>query len=147
MITRAALGSQGVTVRFADDKEGFLPLEALELGAEPREVRLPSPYLLEIYLQDGRREELPWDYVRAFVEPEYRLRAQEEARRGKRVLGERLRKLRAAAGLSQGSLANRAGISRVTLARLEAGEQDPHYETLLALARGLGLPLERLLVD
>ncbi len=31
--------------------------------------------------------------------------------------------------------------------KLEAGEQDPHYETLRALAQGLGLPLGRLLVD
>jgi transcriptional regulator with XRE-family HTH domain len=85
--------------------------------------------------------------VRAFVDPEYQAHAQEEGRRGKRLLGERLKRLREEARLSQEALAARSGISRVTIARLEAGEQDPHYETLLALAQGLGLPLERLLVD
>jgi len=35
----------------------------------------------------------------------------------------------------------------VTFARLEAGEQDPRYETLPALARGLGVSLETLLTD
>lgn len=147
MITKAHLTRQGILVRFADDREGLIPLERLELGAEPRELKLPSPYLLEIHLEDGRREELPWDYVRAFVDPEYQAHAQEEGRRGKRLLGERLKRLREEARLSQEALAARSGISRVTIARLEAGEQDPHYETLLALARGLGLPLERLLVD
>jgi len=147
MITRACLTRQGIFVRFADDREGLIPLEELELGAEPREIRLPSPYLLEIHLQDGNREELPWDYVRAFVDSEYRARAQEEGRRGRRLLGERLKRLRGEAGLTQETLAKRSGVSRVTIARLEAGEQDPHYETLCALARGLGLPLERLLVD
>ena len=132
-------------MRFTDDKEGLVPFE--ELGAEPEKVQLPSPYLLEIHLKDGRQEELPWDYVRAFVDPEYRARAQEEGRRGRQLLGERLKRLRGEAGLSQEALAAKSGISRVTITRLEAGEQDPHYETLLALAQGLGLPLERLLVD
>ncbi|MCR4404705.1 MAG: helix-turn-helix domain-containing protein [Candidatus Acetothermia bacterium] len=147
MITRARLTRQGIFVRFADDQEGLIPLEELELGAEPREIQLPSPYLLEVHLKDGRREELPWDYMRAFVDPGYRARAQEEGRRGRQLLGERLKRLRGEAGLSQEALAAKSGLSRVTIARLEAGEQDPHYETLLALARGLGLPLERLLVD
>lgn len=147
MITRARLTRRGIFVRFADDQEGLIPLEELKLEAEPQEIQLPSPYLLELHLKDGRREELPWDYVRAFADPEYRARAQEEDRRGKRLLGERLKRLRGETGLSQEALAAKSGISRVTIARLEAGEQDPHYETLLALARGLGLPLERLLVD
>lgn len=147
MIIRARMTRRGIFVRFADDKEGLIPLEELKLGAEPQEIQLPSPYLLEIQLEDGRREELPWDYARAFIDPEYRARAQEEDRRGKWLLGERLKRLRREAGLSQEVLAKRSGISRVTIARLEAGEQDPHYATLRALARGLGLPLERLLVD
>jgi len=34
-----------------------------------------------------------------------------------------------------------AGIGRVTLVRIEKGEQSPRYETLIALSRALGLPL------
>lgn len=147
MITSARLTPEGIRVRFADEREGLIPFEELELGAEPQEIRLPSPYLLEILLSDGRREELPWDYVRAYLDPEYRKRAEEEGRRGRRLLGGRLKRLRGQKGLSQEALAARSGISRVTIARLEAGEQDPHYETLRALAKGLGLPLERLLVE
>jgi len=147
MIIRARLTGEGILVRFADDREGLIPLEGLGFAAAPQEIRLSSPYVLEIRLSDGSHEELPWDYVRAFVDPEYRERAQEEGRRGRRLLGERLARLRREAGLSQEALAAKSGISRVTIARLEAGERDPHYETLRALAQGLGVPLERLLVD
>lgn len=147
MIICARLTRQGIWVRFADDQEGLLPWRDLHLAAKPKQVQLLSPYLLEIFLEDGQREELPWDYVRALVDPEYRRRAEAEGRRGRRLLGERLKRLRAERGLSQEALAAKAGISRVTIARLEAGEQDPHYETLLALAQGLTVPLEKLLVD
>jgi transcriptional regulator with XRE-family HTH domain len=34
-----------------------------------------------------------------------------------------------------------AGIGRVTLVRLDRGEQSPRYETLVALARVLGRPV------
>ena len=76
-------------------------------------------------------------------------RAREEAgdRRGKSLLAKRLQRLKRDAGLTQEALAVKSGISRVTFARLEAGEQDPRYETLPALARGLGVSLETLLTD
>jgi len=76
-------------------------------------------------------------------------RAREEAgnRRGKSLLGKGLQCLKRDAGLTQEALAVKSGISRVTFARLEAGEQDPRYETLPALARGLGVSLETLLTD
>ena len=149
MITQARLTAEGIWVRFADDREGVIPLAGLGLGGPDSilEIRLPNPYLLEVLLSDGRSEELPWDYVRSFVDPEHRAREEEEAKRGRRLLGERLARLRREAGLTQEELAAKSGVSRVTISRLEAGEQDPHYETLLALARGLGVPLGRLLVD
>ena len=62
-------------------------------------------------------------------------------------MAKRLQRLKRDAGLTQETLAAKSGVSRVTIARLEAGEQDPHYETLLALARGLGVSLETLLTD
>lgn len=145
MMTGAWLTTDGILVRFADEQEGLIPLEELKL--KPKEIRLPSPYVMEVILQDGRVEELPWDYLRAFIDPTHRAQAEAEGRRGRRLFGERLERLRGEAGLSQEALAAKAGISRVTIARLEAGEQDPHYETLLALAQGLGMPLEKLLVD
>jgi len=57
-----------------------------------------------------------------------------------------VRALREAAGLTQEALAAAAGIGRVTLVRLEGGEQSPRYETLLALATALGRPLTDIVV-
>jgi len=54
--------------------------------------------------------------------------------------------MRKAAGITQGGLASAAGIGRVTLVRLERGEQSPRYETLVAIAGALGRPLVEVLV-
>lgn len=48
-----------------------------------------------------------------------------------------LRRLREAAGLSQGDLAERAGLSRIGYRNLEAGGSEPRTSTVLALARAL----------
>jgi transcriptional regulator with XRE-family HTH domain len=49
----------------------------------------------------------------------------------------RLKKFRADSGMTQEALAEKAGISRVFLARLEAGKQDPTLTTLKNLAKAL----------
>ena len=50
----------------------------------------------------------------------------------------RLKTLRKARGMSQEALAERAGISRTYLARLETARQDPTLSTLEKLAKGYG---------
>jgi transcriptional regulator with XRE-family HTH domain len=57
----------------------------------------------------------------------------------------RLRKLRKGRGMSQRELAERAGISREYLTRLEAAQQDPTLGTLEKLAKALGVRMTRLL--
>ena len=49
----------------------------------------------------------------------------------------RLKKFRADRGMTQEALAEKAGISRVYLARLETGKQDPTLTTLKNLAKAL----------
>jgi len=51
--------------------------------------------------------------------------------------------LRFVSGLSQGDLANRAGISRDTISRLERGEH-PRLVTAQALSRALGVDVAHL---
>ncbi len=48
---------------------------------------------------------------------------------------------RKAADLTQQALAERAGLSRMTVQRIEAGQIDPRLSTLLVMARALGLEL------
>lgn len=52
-----------------------------------------------------------------------------------------LEALRRALGLSHEALAQRAGLSRMTVQRTEAGKIDPRLSTLLVLARALGMDL------
>ncbi len=57
-----------------------------------------------------------------------------------------LRKLREAKGLTQGELADRAGLHRVYVTKLETGaETNPTLATLRSLAKALGIPAARLL--
>jgi transcriptional regulator with XRE-family HTH domain len=62
----------------------------------------------------------------------------------KRV-GTRIRRLRKAKAMSQAALAQRAGLTRVYVTRLEAGRQDPSLTTINALAKALGVTVAALL--
>ncbi len=59
-------------------------------------------------------------------------------------LGDRLRELRAARGMSLSELARAAGIGKATLSGLEHGTRNPTLETLYAVAGALGVPLTAL---
>jgi transcriptional regulator with XRE-family HTH domain len=56
-------------------------------------------------------------------------------------LGEQVRSLREACGMSQQELARRAGTSQPAIARLEAGGVDPRLETLHRLGLALDADL------
>lgn len=60
-------------------------------------------------------------------------------RRANRRLAEDLVTWRKLRGLTQAQLADRSGISRATLARLEGGEGGVTLETLLRVLRSLGI--------
>jgi transcriptional regulator with XRE-family HTH domain len=57
----------------------------------------------------------------------------------------RIKTLRERRGLTQEQLAERAGVSRTYLARLETGKQDPTLSTIEKLARALSVRPARLL--
>jgi transcriptional regulator with XRE-family HTH domain len=56
-----------------------------------------------------------------------------------------LRRLRTKRGLSQQTLAEKSGLSREYVARLETGQHNPSLATLQRLATALGVPVTRLL--
>lgn len=65
---------------------------------------------------------------------------------GRSRLGEMLRKYRAAAGLTQADLADRAGLSERAIGKIERGElRSPRASTLALLADALGLDAEQAL--
>lgn len=57
--------------------------------------------------------------------------------------GPRLRRLRLAAGWTQAALAARAGVSRRAVIKWERGEREPSWPAVVALARALGVGVER----
>jgi len=63
------------------------------------------------------------------------------------ALAERLRILRARAGLSLTEAAERTGITRHTIRSLELGRHEARYPTLRKLADGYGVPVEELLEE
>ena len=54
-------------------------------------------------------------------------------------VGEKLRALRIEQALTQGELADRAGVALNTVARLERNETEPHMSTARKLAQALGV--------
>ena len=58
-----------------------------------------------------------------------------------RRLGNRIRKLRSQAGLTQAQLADRAGLSDEFMSRLERGKKSPSLATAGRIAEALGVTL------
>jgi transcriptional regulator with XRE-family HTH domain len=66
--------------------------------------------------------------------------------RVRRLVGERVRELRIAGGLTQEQLALRAGIARTVLTDVELGKSGLLYERLFDLAAALDIPANEFLV-
>ena len=150
MMTSATLTQAGLEVTFADGRHGVVPLDAVfdsEQVPAIEDLRIPNPFVVQIVLQSQEVVEIPWDFARHYCDPAYAARTEQGRDAGQAILGRRIQRLRQAIGLSQEGLARRAGVGRVTLARLEKGERSPQYETLLALSKALGVGLAEFLVD
>jgi len=62
------------------------------------------------------------------------------------ALGRAVRELRARRGLSQEALGSCSGLHRNYVGAVERGEINPTFRILMALSRGLSVPLSELLV-
>ena len=150
MMTVASLLEDGIELSFADGAKGLIPYSDLsEIGerATLSTLELPNPYEMVLETTRGETVEIPWDFARHYCDASYRQTVEAMAMRGRQTLGQRIRRLRNAAGLCQDALAGAAGIGRVTLVRLEKGEQTPRYKTLSAVAKVLGVDVSELLVE
>jgi DNA-binding XRE family transcriptional regulator len=150
MLTFAKAEEEGVRFVFADGCHGILPFpEIPEVGslANLDSVHIPNPYQVVLDTKSGDSIELPWDFFRAFCDKDYMSQSSKSAQKGREALGARIRRLREEKQLSQVSLAEKAGIGRVTLLRIEKGEHSPRYATLLDIAKGLVVPLSNLISE
>ena len=141
MMTSAETSRKGIEIIFADGQRGVVPFSEIpELAGfvDLDNVELPNPYEAILHTKSGQTLELPWDFVRHYCDSTYRPRIEAVALAGRRAIGARIRQLRVSAGLTQQALSQAAGVSRVTLLRIEKGEQSPRYDTLVSLANALG---------
>ncbi len=58
------------------------------------------------------------------------------------TFAEKLKQAREAAGFTQAQLAERAGMHRMSIAKLEQGQYQPSWEAVQALANALGVSSE-----
>jgi transcriptional regulator with XRE-family HTH domain len=62
----------------------------------------------------------------------------------RRMVGQNVKRLRIAAGLSQAALAERMGVDRAYVSGLELGQRNPTIVTLWHIAKALGVKLRPL---
>ncbi|MFI2911099.1 helix-turn-helix domain-containing protein [Streptomyces sp. PDY-4] len=62
----------------------------------------------------------------------------------RRAVGERIRAARITANLTQEAVALAAETDRPSVVRIERGQQSPTLDTLIRLARAIGVPLAEL---
>ena len=150
MMTVAGLSENGIELSFADGARGLMPYaDVPEIGerAAVSGLELPNPYEMVVETARGEKIEIPWDFARHYCDASYRPTVEAIAMRGRQTVGSRIRQLRESAGLTQEGLARAANIGRVTLIRLEKGEQTPRFKTLDAIAQALGIRVAELLVE
>lgn len=146
-LARARLSPSGLDVWFADGLLCRLPLpELLELvGKFPSGVALSREN--EVVLKVGRRNHyMPWDFFRFRADVQYARAMQDEEATGLVTVGDRIRGWRDRTGITQTALAEAADIGRVTLSRIESGQQRGSLATLEAIAKALGLTVGELVV-
>ncbi|MDD9986323.1 MAG: helix-turn-helix transcriptional regulator [Spirochaetaceae bacterium] len=150
MMMVATIVADGVQLSFADGCRGTIPysdINEIDDAKDLSGLELPNPYEMILNTVNGEHIEIPWDFARHYCDESYRPTVEAIAMRGRRTLGERLRAVRDSAGLTQEELARAADIGRVTLVRLENGEQTPRVNTLTAIAEALGKRVSDLLVE
>lgn len=82
-----------------------------------------------------------WEQIKRARADNPAVQAGYEAARRAFELGEQVRQLRTARGISQAELARLLGTSQPAIARLEAGGVQPKFDTLERIGRALGVEL------
>jgi len=104
---------------------------------------------VEVVLEDGRVSSFSAEFPRYLRDEEYRRKVDGRRARGGGDLGARVaqlvRSLREERGWSVAELARRCGMAAPNVHRLESGKHVPTTRTLVRVAEGLDVALERLL--
>lgn len=138
-----------VHVQFRDGVEGTMQTKKMNPD-DPLVDLIPSSLDdsggLEVTFvtESGERISYPWDYFRRDIDKEFQREEEEIARQELRAMGRQVKKLRKEQDITQEELARRAGIGRATVSRLERGEREPSFRTLMKISHALRVPLQAL---
>lgn len=104
-----------------------------------------SRHYFSVDQESGNSFEVPWDEVLYHCEATYPFYkghgAAEQAENRSKRIGERVRTARESKGLTVSELADRTGIKRPNVSRLEHGRHVPSLETLERIADALEVPV------
>ncbi len=104
MMTTASLLEDGIELVFADGLKGLIPYAELpEIKARDGISGLELPNLYEMVLEMTWSEsvQIPWDFARHYCDASYRPTVEAIAAPGRPTIGQRVRRFRESAGLSQ----------------------------------------------
>ncbi|MSQ83590.1 MAG: XRE family transcriptional regulator [Myxococcales bacterium] len=141
LVVHAVWNPDGLSVRFADGCQCFAPATDVLKGLQslPTRVQIDSKGPLGVTLYFGKQKEFyPWDWLRYYGDPLHRAKAAAHIGKAKAHIGERVRLARKSAGLTQQDLALGSGVSRATIARIEADQGGVTLATLTRIAAALG---------
>ena len=147
---RYLVGADRFLVTFDSGKEYSFARSLLECddGTDVVSVRVDGKrFFFHVTQASGNRYEIPWDRVLYEAEASYPYHRGNRAQIGKpQAVGEEIRNLRKAKGMTQAQLARAAGILRPNLSRIEAGKHRPTLETLERIAAALKVPVVDLIL-
>ncbi len=93
--------------------------------------------VLEVPVGDNMIE-ISWDRIRSIADLEFRAHLAEVATERARRIGGRIRTMRLEAGLTPTALAEKVGVKRDMISRLETGNLEPHTDLIEQIAIALG---------
>jgi len=149
---RYLVGEDRFLVTFESGKEYGFARSLLECddGTDVVTVRVDDKrFYFHVIQASGNKYEVPWDRVLYEAEPSYpyfRHFRRQKSRVEREQVGEQIKKIRQARGMTQARLARAAGILRPNLSRIEAGKHRPILETLEKLAAALKVPVVDLIL-
>lgn len=137
-------------VLFGDGMWVCVPVDKIERAGKPvrldlDRIALSDPHVLLIGVKDGGQEEIPSDFIRYLGDPEFARSQKEKEELSRQAFGNRVRRLREQADLTQLELARRADVSRLTILRIENGQMYARTETLRRIAKALDTSLAHLI--
>lgn len=140
ILVSASLETAGIAVSFADGCRGVIPYTALQdlVGRSSiASLELDYPHELVLYSWSGKQYDISWDLARWYCDEKYRTQTKAQTMAMMKGIGERIRRIRNSAGVSQREVANAVGTSQASISRIERGEKFASSSTIIAIAKAL----------